>query len=237
MAYDEDEVELPSTDDSDLDRAQWQKKLLTAVIIAVLVLTGAVVWLWINAAGRNENRATVAATEAQQEKYTLAQQVAAACAVKDKEDDLGGLCVKADQIVREGPRGPSGPEGPIGPVGPIGPQGEPGPQGPEGPLGPKGDKGDAGAAGATGAPGTAGSDGISGPAGPAGSEGPPGPQGEPGATGPAGPTGPQGDEGPRGPAGYPASFTFTTSGIGPGGDTTYTCSDPDGDREYTCTAS
>lgn len=218
-------------DNSDLDRQDRNERLRTVVVVAFVVLCALALFF----GGRATNRAQTEADQQAQQKYTLAQQVAAACAMKERADDLGGLCTKANSIVKEGPQGDVGPAGPIGPVGPQGPQG------PEGPIGPKGEdgaagktgqNGEAGATGAQGDPGVAGADGADGaqgPAGPAGPQGEPGPKGE---QGPAGAKGETGSAGPAGPAGYPDSFEIT---VGPQGNpVTYVCTDPDGDHDYTC---
>lgn len=247
----EEELALP--DNSDIDRAGRHRTWFILLSIGLLVLAGVVTWLAIREASVGEQQATAQAqqaksgeTQANQKTLTLAQQVAAACAVKDQADDLGGLCTKANTIVKDGA---AGPQGPLGPVGPPGEQGIQGPPGPEGPLGPKGDPGDPGANGSSGpagengsdgvdgAPGTNGADGSTGPQGQAGEAGPQGPAGPAGPPGPQGPPGPAGGAGPTGPpgeAGYPATFTWTMQGPGGVGNQTYTCSDPDGDHKYTC---
>jgi hypothetical protein len=246
--YDEEELALP--DNSDIDRAGRHRTWFTILTVALLVLAGVVTWLVIREASIGEQQASSQAqqakageTQANQKTLTLAQQVAAACALKDTADDLGGLCTKADTIVKNGSPGPQGPLGPQGIQGEQGIPGIQGPPGPEGPLGPKGDPGDNGAAGAVGAAGKNGLDGASGTNGTDGAAGPPGPAGEPGPQGPPGPAGPQGPPGPAGEAGptgppgeagYPSSFTWTMQGPGGIGNQTYTCSDPDGDHKYTC---
>lgn len=175
-------------DDLDQEDRRERRRWFAFGITILLVVLGT--WFVVTSLSADADKQEAAKNSARsqaeaesQEKYTLAQQVAAACALQEQADDLGGLCTRADQIVKEGPSGPSGPPGPEGP---------PGPQGPPGPLGPKGEKGDTGLAGLLG---------LTGP------QGPPGPVGETGATGeteaqgPPGPAGVDGQDGATGPAG------------------------------------
>ena len=211
-------LETPVTPhNEDLDKADRSDKWRLAVWILVLLLIGALTWILLV---QNSNARLQASSEASQ-KFTLAQQVAAACAVRDQADDLGGLCASAKQIVKEGPVGSPGIQGPpgnVGSQGPLGPKGEPGSQGNQGFLGAQGNQGfqgiqgiqgifgspgDTGAAGSPGVIGPVGAEGKIGPAGPAGATSPPGATGPAGAVGPTGPTGPIGPAGPAGPAGPP----------------------------------
>lgn len=233
----------PEPDNTDIDSTARMKRWVAILAIAILLIAGAVTILFVQGKDKSTDRAQTTASKASEEKYTLAQQVAAACAVKDSANDLGGLCTKADQIIKDGPSGPTGPigpPGPAGPEGPLGPKGSTGDVGPAGPAGPTGNTGPTGARGLQGTAGVAGKDGAAGAdgqpgavgdAGPAGStgpagdtgaqgpSGPAGPQGEPGATGPQGPAG---EAGPAGTSAYPFTFQFTID-QGPLQNTTYTC--------------
>ena len=209
-------------DNTDLDKADRNDKYRYAVWILAALLIGAVTWILLV---QNSNAKDQAASEASQ-KFTLAQQVAAACALKEQADDLGGLCKKVDKIVQEGPAGSTGAQGDPGAVGsqgPLGPKGEQGVQGNQGIgglLGPQGIFGKTGPTGSTGVPGIAGSDGTSGAdgadgaTGATGADGQTGPAGATGADGKDGSTGVKGDTGATGPAGapsFPFSFTFKTT--------------------------
>lgn len=168
-----------------------------AVWVLALLLVGAISWLLISSNSKNEDKALSEASQ----KFTLAQQVAAACAVKEQADDLGGLCAKADQLVREGPAGVEGLQGP------------PGDTGPQGPLGPKGEQGTIGATGSQGLIGATGLQGLIGATG-IGKDGSTGLQGLIGATGIGkdGSTGPIGPVGPAGPAGATGVVALNTVG-------------------------
>lgn len=178
---------------ADLDRSDRNDKWrLTAGLLA-LALVIAIAWTMWAANTTSQNKATSEASQ----KYTLAQQVAAACALTTRTGDLGGLCQSAQQIVKEGPPGSPGLAGP------------PGATGPQGPLGPKGDQGIqgfTGMAGAAGSQGTFGKTGDQGVVGPSGERGTTGADGTPGATGPAGGTGPAG---PAGADGLPGPIGAT----------------------------
>lgn len=187
----------PVTHDADLDRADRNDKWRLATALLGLALVVAIAWAMYSANTASQNRAISESSQ----KFTLAQQVAAACAIKTQADDLGGLCSSAQQIVKEGPAGSpglAGPPGDTGPQGPLGPKGEQGVQGFQGltgaaglqgifgKTGDQGITGPVGAAGSNGADGNAGAVGALGPTGPAGANGLPGAIG---ATGPAGPAG------------------------------------------------
>ncbi|TXS55243.1 collagen-like protein [Streptomyces sp. t39] len=166
---------------------QWRTLALSAVL---LVLSGAVVLVWLRIDGEAEQRR---------------QAVAEANRRGDAVSTLAGdVRVLRAQILGTGetPRAPA-PEDAVddladretvpvpipGPAGPAGPRGEQGVPGAEGSPGPSG----------VGSPGPSGADGA------AGEAGPPGPQGEPGPAGPAGPPGAAGEPGRDGqtcPAGY-----------------------------------
>lgn len=228
------EAELPDVEDNaDLDRAERAEKRRWAAFAVTVLASVLLTWFTVSSLNdevAQQERATSSAQSAAdveaQAKYTLAQQVAAACVDPATREGLGGLCETAKGIVLEGPEGPSGPAGPEGP---------PGPQGPPGPLGPKGDPGSTGATGKAGTPGGPGPAGPPGTDGVDGEPGGPGPQGETGATGPEGPPGPAGQDGTDGTNGtdgrdaVPFSFTFTAQN-----GTVYNCT-VNTDRVGTCT--
>lgn len=197
-------IETVSTPhNEDLDKDDRLDKWRIAVWVLVLLLIGAITWILI-AQGNTANRH--ASNEASQ-KFTLAQQVAAACAIKEQADDLGGLCQKAQQLVKEGPAGHTGVQGPpgdIGPQGPLGPKGETGDQGIQGLLGAQGLFGKPGDTGAAGAAGSPGEPGVIGPSGSAGADGVAGPAGVAGAAGSPGAIGTTGQ------SAFPFTFDFTT---------------------------
>lgn len=205
--------------DEDLDKADRRDKWQPAVWILALLLVGAVTWILIVQSNTSDKKASSEASQ----KFTLAQQVAAACAVKEQADDLGGLCASAKQIVKEGPAGKEGLQGPAGDTGP------------QGPLGPKGEQGVQGIQGVLGSQGIFGKPGTTGIAGEPGPTGPAGPAGADGATGAAGadgsPGGPSGATGADGQSAFPFSFTFTV----PSGSYDCTVTSPTTDAECTRT--
>lgn len=231
-------------DNTDLDKADRNDKYRYAVWILAALLIGAVTWILLV---QNGNAKDQAASEASQ-KFTLAQQVAAACALKEQADDLGGLCKKVDKIVQEGPAGSTGAQGDpgaIGAQGPLGPKGEQGSQGNQGVqglLGAQGIFGKTGTQGSTGVPGiagsngTAGADGATGSTGADGQTGPAGAtgaDGKDGATGAKGDTGAAGADGATGPTGsdtFPFKFTFKTL------TETFNCTIISSDAVATCTS-
>lgn len=188
----------------DLDRADRLDKWRGFALLLALLLVAAVTWTLLT----QSNSAKIQAASEASQKFTLAQQVAAACAIKERADDLGGLCAKATQLVKEGPSGSTGIQGPPGDVGaqgPLGPKGEqgvqgvqgnPGVQGLLGPQGIFGKQGDSGTAGAPGIAGTNGEPGVAGPVGPAGTAG--GPAGTNGTNGIDGLNGTNGVNGANG---------------------------------------
>lgn len=182
-------LETPATPhNEDLDLADRQDKWRMGTWVLALLLVGAVTWILMV---QSNNSKLQAASEASQ-KFTLAQQVAAACAIKTQADDLGGLCAKAQQLVKEGPAGSAGIQGPPGDVGaqgPLGPKGEQGVQGLQGTQGIFGQAGTTGVTGKIGEPGSKGELGAKGDVGPQGERGE---QGAPGTTGVIGATGLQG---------------------------------------------
>lgn len=202
----------------DLDKDDRLDKWRTIAWILSLLLVGAGIWILLE---QNNSSSKLATSEASQ-KFTLAQQVAAACAIKTQADDLGGLCESATQIVKEGPAGSPGTQGPpgdTGPQGPLGPKGET-------VIGAKGDPGDT----VIGPPGES----IVGPQGPpgesiVGAKGDPGEsivgeKGEPGET----IVGPQGATGAAGLPAFPFSFSFEAQ------NGTYACTITEPDTLATC---
>lgn len=231
-------------DNTDLDKADRNDKYRYGVWILAALLIGTITWLLLVQSGNAKNQA---AREAAQ-KFTLAQQVAAACAIKTQADDLGGLCSKAQQLVKEGPAGLTGAQGDPGttgaqgPLGPKGEQGVQGRQGIQGILGPQGIFGKPGSAGANGevgpvgvagSDGTAGADGTNGTTGATGADGqtgPPGPSGAAGGNGAVGPTGPAGTDGAAGSDTFPFMFSFKTL------TETFNCTITSSDAVATCTS-
>lgn len=187
----------PARDDlDDQARAERWTKIAVALAIglaAVLLVLG----------GRATNTAQSQALNEASQKYTLAQQVAAACAMTDKAADLGGLCTTAEAVVQAGPAGSQGIQGVAGANGLNGIQGIPGQQGP---LGPKGEQGIQGLLGKPGLQGLLG--------GPGADSTIPGPQGPKGDTGPAGEAstipGPKGAKGDKGDKPKAMTCTMTT---------------------------
>jgi hypothetical protein len=223
------------THDEDLDRAargdRWR---LAAILLAGLLILAAA-WSFYAMNTVAQNKATAEASA----KYTLAQQVAAACAVKDQAGDLGGLCQSANQIVSQGTAGLpgtqgipgipglSGAQGITGAQGPLGPKGIQGIQGVTGLMGPQGIFGVPGSQGTVGAAGATGTVGAKGDTGPAGT---PGADGAKGDHGPAGTNGTNGAPGADGRSAYPFTFTFTSTN-----DQTWTCTLPAAGAPGTCT--
>ena len=102
------ENEIPLvTHDEDLDKAARGDRWRILAMILGFLLVGVVAWSLVVS---TDNAKARALSEASQ-KFTLAQQVAAACAIKEQADDLGGLCASAKQIVKEGPIGSPGTSG------------------------------------------------------------------------------------------------------------------------------
>lgn len=200
----------------DLDRADRNDKWRLLTLLLAILLIGAIGWAMYSGGQSSSRRAVSEASQ----KYTLAQQVAAACALKDQAGDLGGLCQSAKQIVKDGPQGSPGLQGPpgdTGPQGPLGPKGDQGFRGDQGlgQIGAAGLPGTTGTAGLNGAPGAAGTAGLNGTAGADGLKGVDGAAGATGAAGPVGAVGPAGATGAVGPAGasaYPFTFTFVITG-------------------------
>lgn len=184
-----DEPELPGIHNEDLDqqdRRDVRTKWVVGLALIACILLGALLAL-------ATDRSQQSAENADSQKLSLAQQVAAACARPDVDDvTLRPLCDNAKKIIKQGD---SGPQGPPGPIGLQGPQGPPGLNGLNGADGVNGVNGKGGPAGANGVSGT---DGGPGPAGTDGSPGPAGADGADGAQGPVGPAGPAGADGKDG---------------------------------------
>jgi hypothetical protein len=184
-------------------REERHERWRTYLPLALIMLGGVIVALWVGYSISESQKEQVkakttavkaidAADQAQAEKYTLAQQVAAACAGGTLDPEIQTqLCSDARQVVKEGPQGAQGIPGIQGVQGVKGEQGIPGKNGADGAPGPKGD---------TGASGVNGKDGLPGEKGDVGAVGE---KGETGATGPQGPPGPKGDTGGIGPQGPP----------------------------------
>ncbi|MDG9703830.1 collagen-like protein [Streptomyces sp. DH37] len=213
--------------------AQRWRTLAAASVL--LVLSGAVllVWLRIDA---EEQRAAQLAAEATLRGEAVRTLAADVRTLRAQVTGQGGTPVVPDpaEAVEDLPERAAIPvTGPPGPRGERGPSGPPGPPGPTGPPGEDGGDGTPGHPGPTGAPGRDGEDGTpgqDGKDGAPGAAGPPGPRGEQGPSGPPGPRGEQGPPGPRGEQGPPPSvWTFTHNG------TTYRCTpDAEGSTHYTC---
>lgn len=178
-----------SRPNADLDRQGLAELLRTTILIVVMILGAFVIFF----GGRGLTSAQNQADRAQAQTFTLAQQVASACAMKSPATDaLGGICQEVAPIVKAGPAGQPGPAGDPGSVGiegPLGPKGVSGPRGPQGVQGVTGLQGIFGKQGTTGIPGTTGDAGTIGGTGPTGLDGPKG------AEGPAGPAGAAGTAG------------------------------------------
>ena len=194
----------------DLSKDDRSDKIRIMGVSAFVILAMILVFF----GGRQTNQARDEALVEASQKFTLAQQVAAACAVEDTAADLGGICPKVAKIVEQGPTGSIGKQGlpgntgPQGPLGPAGVQGVQGVQGVRGLIGTTGLVGDLGATGSSGATGDTGA---------TGSPGAPGTPGEVGGTGAAGSPGADGAVGAPGIPGTPgvSAFPFTFAFIVP----------------------
>ena len=194
------EIIEPFDEEAD-DAAEQRERNRNRTLLAVIMGSGVLVALWvgylISSSQEGEEKAATTAVvaedkadQAQAEKFTLAQQVAAACAGGDLDEDVQTqLCSNAREVVKEGPRGAQGIPGIQGV------QGVPGEDGKQGPQGVQGVPGTAGTDGAPGEKGETGAQGEAGPAGPEGQQGPPGPEGPAGKDGAVGPQGPAGRDG------------------------------------------
>lgn len=201
----------------DLDQQARAERLRAVIVTGVVLMAGLMLFLGGRATSQAEERAAAQAGA----KFTLAQQVASACAAKTGADDLGGICQSATQIVKAGPAGTAGIQGIQGVQGVDGLTGLAGLQGP---LGPKGEQG------VTGLTGSQGIAGLLGKAGVAGADstlqGPQGLQGPAGADGQAGPIGATGAAGVPGKT--PTQMTCTkvippTPSTGPPDSNPWTC--------------
>ena len=193
------------TSNADLDQGDRRSKILTALAVALALLVGALGWYLGQDATNSANKEASAKAQT----FSLAQQVAAACASKDILTDMSTLCDKAKIIAKEGPAGAAGPPGDQGA------QGATGATGADGLIGPIGIQGANGAQGVQGTQGIIGLTGITGSNGDAGAQGPAGAKGDTGA--PGAPSGIKGDPGIQGIQGnpgsaYPFEFTFTVKG-------------------------
>jgi len=195
-------------DDSDLDRGALVDRYRTIVVVLALIIAAGLAWYLGTSAKDSANQEATAKAQT----FSLAQEVAAACASPEVTADMADLCQSAKVITKDGPAGAAGPPGDKGAQGATGFPGKdgapglnglPGVIGPAGPPGVNGTNGLDGATGSTGATGATGPKGVDGPAGPAGPAGATGATGETGATGTT----------------NPFTFTFDTSGK-PG---LYTC--------------
>ncbi|MFF9123146.1 collagen-like protein [Streptomyces sp. NPDC014889] len=168
---------------------RWRSLAVAAVL---LVLTGAVVlvWLRINAEAR---RADALADEADLRGSAVATLATDVRVLRAQIEAKGGTPAAPDpsRAVEDLPARAEVPVPIPGPAGPRGPQGEPGSPGANGSPG---SPGPAGPSGGQGEPGAT----VTGPLGPLG---PVGPAGPPGPVGPAGPAGPPGKDGRDGAAG------------------------------------
>lgn len=161
---------------------RWRSIAVAAVL---LVLSGAVVLVWLRIAA-----------EAERGDQLAAEAEARGDAVSTLADDVRILRAQI-RAAGETPAAPA-PEAAVDDL----PTREEVPvpiPGPRGPAGRQGEPGADGAAGVDGEDGVPGQDGAPGPAGPQGDPGPQGPAGEPGPAGPPGEQGPRGDRGPAGP--------------------------------------
>jgi hypothetical protein len=234
----------PTIGHVDLDQIEAderREKIRNRIIIAVILLIGIAVAFWVgNIVSHNQDETTRAeskTTQAQVEKFNLAQQIAAACKDPAAESldsaTYARLCKDAATIVREGPQGAQGIPGVQGPQGAQGNAGIQGVQGIPGIPGADGKNGTDGKAGAVGPPGADGKDGAVGPPGPAGADGAAGP------AGPAGADGKDGAMGPAGPAGADGEPPFAWVVYGPNDTVVERCERaPDFDPaepRYTCT--
>ena len=206
------------SDDTDLDRGALVDRYRTIVVVLALIIAAGLAWYLGTSAKDSANQEATAKAQT----FSLAQEVAAACASPEVTADMADLCQSANVITKDGPAGAAGPPGDKGAQGATGfpgKDGAPGLNGLPGAIGP------------AGPPGVNGLDGATGPAGPVGATGATGATGPKGADGPAGPVGATGDPGtpstvpgPTGETGAtgttsPFTFTFDTSGKpGP-----YTC--------------
>lgn len=214
---------MPSKHGADDLDAQARAERLRAIFVVLGIIIAAVLLFF---GGRATNRAEDQAVAEAGAKFTLAQQVAAACAAKSGADDLGGICQSANQIVKAGPAGSTGAQGVQGIQGNEGSAGIPGGQGP---LGPKGEQGVAGLQGIAGLLGQPGLTGAIGAAGTAGADstlrGPDGPQGPAGVDGQAGPIGVAGAAGVDGKT--PTALSCTKPPVvlpaEPGASDTWAC--------------
>jgi len=194
------------SDDTDLDRGATVDRYRTIVVVLALIIAAGLAWYLGTSAKDSANQEATAKAQT----FSLAQEVAAACASPEVTADMADLCQSANVITKDGPAGAAGPPGDKGAQGATGfpgKDGAPGLNGLPGAIGPAAPPGVNGTNGLDGATGSTGATGATGKEGPAGAPGTNGANGNDGATGPAG------------PSAYPFKFSFTTEGK-PG---TYTC--------------
>jgi len=190
-------------DNSDLDRGATIDRYRTIVVVLALIIAAGLAWyLGVSAKDSANSEATAKAAT-----FSLAQEVAAACASPEVTLDLSDLCQSAQNVTKDGPAGAAGP---------------PGDKGAQGATGFPGKDGATGATGLTGPPSVNGINGVDGAIGASGANGSTGATGGNGIDGTNGTNGIDGTNGADGAAGtsaYPFTFSFTTVGQ-PG---TYTC--------------
>ncbi|MGW0642396.1 collagen-like protein [Streptomyces badius] len=175
---------------------RWRSLALTAVL---LVLSGAVLLVWLRIDAEAERTANVAAEADRRgdavstlagDVRTLRAQIQAEGGTPAAPDPAAAVDDLPDRV-----------EVPVPIPGPPGPAGRPGKDGTPGEDGQDGEHGEDGLPGpaVTGAPGR---DGANGADGADGAQGPQGEKGEKGETGASGPRGPAGPPGPACPDGY-----------------------------------
>ncbi|MFE9300505.1 collagen-like protein [Streptomyces sp. NPDC006856] len=175
---------------------RWRSLALTAVL---LVLSGAVILVWLRIEAEAQRTANVAAEADRRGDAvsTLAGDVRTLRAQIEARGDTPAAPDPA-QAVEDLPARAEVPVPVPGPPGARGPQGQPGTPGKDGEDGQPGEDGEPGPA-VTGAPGRDGADGTDGTDGADGARGEKGERGEAGAKGERGPAGPPG---PACPDGY-----------------------------------
>lgn len=166
---------------------RWRSLAVAAVL---LVLSGAVVLVWLRIdAESSARRAAIAEANRRGDAVTT---LASDVRVLREQIKAEGKTPAAPDPARAVDDLPARAEVPVpipGPTGPRGPQGDPGSPGPSGSPG---SNGEAGQNGAQGDPGAVGPPGPAGPSGPPGAQGDKGDKGETGDRGPAGPSCPDG---------------------------------------------
>lgn len=191
-------------DNSDLDRGATVDRYRTIVVVLALIIIAGLTWyLGMTAKDSANNEATAKA-----QTFSLAQEVAAACASPEVTADLSELCRNAKNVTKDGPAGAAGPPGDQGEQGATGfpgKDGAPGLNGLPGAIGPIGPPNVNGTNGTNGATGSVGANGIDGTNGTNGTNGADGAKGA--------------DSTVPGQSAFPFTFSFVTDGT-PG---TYVC--------------